>query len=75
MDEQPDRMDFYSNARSLVSKCELVNPGLPMGNKRIYSMSKVVQLVSTLRTKPEFRDRFIELSKLTLVQPILKKTL
>jgi hypothetical protein len=38
-------------------------------------MSKVVQLVSTLRTKPEFRDRFIELSKLTLVQPILKKTL
>jgi hypothetical protein len=45
MDEQPDQMDFYPNAWSLVNKCELLTLGLPMGTKRTYSMSKVVQQV------------------------------
>jgi hypothetical protein len=38
-------MNFYPNARSLVNQSELSTIGLPMGNKRNYSMSKVVQQV------------------------------
>jgi hypothetical protein len=45
MDKHPDQMDFYSSAWSLVNKSELSTIGLPMGNKRNYSMSKVVQQV------------------------------
>jgi hypothetical protein len=44
-DEPPDQMDFYPNAWSTVNKSELSNLGLPMGNKRNCSMSKVVQQV------------------------------
>jgi hypothetical protein len=33
MDEQPDRMDFYSNIWSLVNQCELSTIGLTMGIK------------------------------------------
>jgi hypothetical protein len=44
-DEPPDQMDFYPNAWSTVNKSELSTLGLPMGNKRNCSMSKVVQQV------------------------------
>jgi hypothetical protein len=44
-DEQPVQMDFYPNEWSPTSKCELSTLGLPMGTKRTYSMSKVVQQV------------------------------
>jgi hypothetical protein len=44
-DEQPDQMDFYPNAWPPANECELLNPSLPMDNKRTYSMSKVVQKV------------------------------
>jgi hypothetical protein len=30
MDEQPDQIDFYPNARPFASKCELSTLGLPM---------------------------------------------
>jgi hypothetical protein len=45
MDEQSDQMNFYSNTRPPANKYELSTPGLPMGNKRTCSMSKVVQRV------------------------------
>jgi hypothetical protein len=44
--EQHDQMNFYSNVWSTVNKSELPTIRLPMGNKRNYSMSKVVQQVS-----------------------------
>jgi hypothetical protein len=44
-DEQPDQMDFYPNAWSPTSKCETLNLGLLMDNKRTCSMTKVVQQV------------------------------
>ena len=44
-DEPPDQMDFYPNAWSTVNKCETLNPGLLMDNKRTCSMSKVVRQV------------------------------
>jgi hypothetical protein len=37
-DEQPDQMDFYPNAWSLASKCELSNLGLPMDNKDLLNV-------------------------------------
>jgi hypothetical protein len=45
MDEQPDQMDFYPSAWSPVNKSELLTIGLPMGNEKAYSISKVVQQV------------------------------
>jgi hypothetical protein len=45
MDEQPDQMDFYPSAWSPVNKNELSTIGLPMDDKRTFSMSKVVQQV------------------------------
>jgi hypothetical protein len=44
-DEPHDQMDFYPNVWSPVNKNEPSTIGLPMDNKKAYSMSKVVQQV------------------------------
>jgi hypothetical protein len=51
MDEQPDQMYLYPNTRPPTHKCELSTSGLPMGNKRTCSTSRVVQRVGFTNLK------------------------